>query len=830
VATAPTVPTPKEAVASNELGRGTQFGRYLILDVLGEGGMGKVFAAHDAQLDRNIALKIVRHASTQSETWLVREARAMARIQHPAIVAVHDIGSVGGRVFIAMELVHGTTLRRWLDAEPRTWRAIVEIYVAAGRGVEAAHAAGVVHRDFKPENVLVDLAGRARVSDFGIADLRDEAGMAPNAGTSWYLAPEQFASRGADERSDQFSFCVALWQAVYGEHPFTEVEAELATAVAAGTPKPPPDRGPRWLEAALRRGLAVDPAQRFASMTALLAALDRGLASRRWRAIGTLGIAVAAAGIATTIVLLAHHDAGPSCAGAGATEVWSPARHGQVLAALHGLEPAVAAGVVGELDRYVQSWSDQRVEACRATNERGEQSGELLDLRMACLDRRIAELDALATEFATGDRAVAASAPTAIEALVPLSACTDTASLRDVVPLPQSPSLRARVAAVRAALGHERADYATGRFARGLAAIQPLVHEADAIGYAPLVAELELDHGMLAWHADKMDEGEAALYRAVAAAEAGRDGATAAHAWVQLLWFVSQERRKPDEAWRLATIARGAVERYAGDPALRTYLADELGSIALDLGKLDDAQRELQLAYDDRVKLGDQQSIAASLQHLGMLATERGDHTAALADHARALAMMERTLGADHPDTLAELETFAAAYYEAGQLDKALAMYRDGLTRVEASIGDAGIDAAGYMHNIALVVMRQAGDHVEAIAMQRRAVAIFTDVRGALAVDTVEQRANLANMLRVAKRYPDAIDEYHAVLPQIERAYGRNSELAAVALEGLGRALIDSGHKREAIEPLTHAVEVREHLGNGDLTAKARDELGEATR
>src|SRR5205823_5348760 len=148
-----------------------------------------------ASLDRNIALKIVRHAPERlAQAWLVREAKAMARVQHPAIVTVHDVGSVGARVYIAMELVRGTTLRGWLDGKTRDWRDIVAMYVAAGRGLEAAHAAEVIHRDFKPENVLVDDTGRVRVSDFGLAQLRDgEGGTVPaSAGTPWYMAPEQY--------------------------------------------------------------------------------------------------------------------------------------------------------------------------------------------------------------------------------------------------------------------------------------------------------------------------------------------------------------------------------------------------------------------------------------------------------------------------------------------------------------------------------------------------------------------------------------------------------------------------------------------------------------
>jgi tetratricopeptide (TPR) repeat protein len=760
VPTAPTYTAPIAAAAlaaSHEhgaLGRGTVFGRYVLLESIGEGGMGQVFAAHDAALDRNVALKIVKQAPERvAQAWLVREAKAMARVQHPAIVTVHDIGSVGARVYIAMELVRGTTLRGWLERERRSWRDIVRMYAAAGRGLEAAHAAGITHRDFKPDNVLVDVAGGVRVSDFGIAELRGaEAGMPASAGTPSFMAPEQFTGRGCDARSDQFSFCVAIWQAVYGEHPFAQHEADLRRAVTAGQVRTPPDRAPRWLEAALRRGLAVDPAARHPSMTALLATLDRGLARRRRRLVVPAALVLAGAAVAAPLALASRHAASPTCASAGEriATVWDATRRAQVSRALG---PALPAHLLDAIDAYARGWGEQRVEACRATHERGEQSGELLDLRMQCLDRRLDELGALLDVLVAGEPGVAGKAESAVDALVPLSACADVQSLRDVVPLPAAPEARARVAALREQSSKVKADLDTGRFAHGFVAVQPLVRLADTIGYDPLIAELELLHGVLAWRSDHMDVAEAALERALARAEAGRDGATSAEAWLDLVNFTSQERKRPAEALRLGAIAQGAIDRYSGNPGLTSALAEQLGWIALDQGRLDDAERYAQRAYDIRRPSAGENSqpTAASLEHLALVATARKDHVRALDLHRRALAIFERVEGRDHPDTLTELNDYGAALFEAGKLDEALAVYRDGLARVERTLGPDGMDAALYVHNIGLVDTAL-GKHAEALAMQQRALAIHERVRGPDAPDTIELRGDVERAQRAVRK------------------------------------------------------------------------------
>jgi hypothetical protein len=285
-----------------------RIGRYRILREVGAGSMGRVYAAEDPDLGREIALKVLyptRHAErdTRRARWL-REARAMARLAHPNVITVHELGAEDENLFIAMELVRGGTLGRGLRAAPRGWRAATEVMREAGRGLAAAHAAGVVHRDFKPDNVLVGDDGRVRVTDFSLAQLAAIDATLPAAtaasppgsaspialtatgaiiGTPAYMAPEQLRGEDADERSDLFSFCVTFWEALHGERPFAGRDLdELAAVMAAGAIRPPPGARdvPAPLLDAIRRGLQPMPGDRPASMAALLATIDAAVASR----------------------------------------------------------------------------------------------------------------------------------------------------------------------------------------------------------------------------------------------------------------------------------------------------------------------------------------------------------------------------------------------------------------------------------------------------------------------------------------------------------------------------------------------------------------------
>jgi hypothetical protein len=336
-----------------DLPQGARVGRYIVATKLGAGAMGVVYAAHDPELDRRIALKILRPGRfVGGEREFVRdrlriEAQAMAQLAHPNVVTVHDVGSVDDQIFIAMELVDGQTLASWLAAAPRDWRAVVAAFLAAGRGLAAAHTAGMVHRDFKPENVLVGHDGRVRVGDFGLARMlgteasdrsderpgADRAGGSENltgslVGTPYYMAPERFLCRAADARSDQFSFCVALYAAIARQHPFAGTDVEgVVEAVAEGRLRRPPARSvlPRTLLRVLRRGLATDPADRYPSMDTLLEALGREQ-GKRGSELALAAVLVAAAAGIGGVVIGGRGDAGhePRNTGVAATSSVTP--------------------------------------------------------------------------------------------------------------------------------------------------------------------------------------------------------------------------------------------------------------------------------------------------------------------------------------------------------------------------------------------------------------------------------------------------------------------------------------------------------------------------
>jgi hypothetical protein len=282
---------------------GTRIGRFTVLGHLGRGGMGIVVSAYDSELDRKVALKLVStpiaRLGQALGDQLLREARVMARLRHPNVVMIHEVGEHDGRPYLAMEQVDGPTMAARIDALDREegcdWRSIVALFIDAGRGLAAAHAAGIIHRDFKPANVFVDASGRALVGDFGLAAaIRHEADRAEEpsvtmssagAGTPSYMAPEQHTGDEVDARADQFSFCVALYEALYGELPFPGKGRDAyIEAVLAGRVKPanPARDVPLWVRDIVVRGIKANPAERHASMDALLAQLAGGERRSWW--------------------------------------------------------------------------------------------------------------------------------------------------------------------------------------------------------------------------------------------------------------------------------------------------------------------------------------------------------------------------------------------------------------------------------------------------------------------------------------------------------------------------------------------------------------------
>jgi tetratricopeptide (TPR) repeat protein len=699
-----------ERAPAREPGIPARIGRYTVLKAAGAGGMGVVYVAYDTELDRKLAIKLLHpdpfgEADGPRQGRLLREAQAMAKISHPNVLQVFESGTHAGRVFLALEFIDGQTLEGWLAARPRRWREVVEVFLQAGRGLQAAHAAGLVHRDFKPANVLVDRSDRARVMDFGLARA---AGPAPSTapaeplggntpsllhdpltrtgavmGTPLYMAPEQHLVGDVDGRTDEFAFCVALYEALWGQRPFPgDGLHALALSVVQGRVREPPrGRGvPNWLRRVVLRGLQVDPAARYPDMGALLADLgrDRAAQRRRW----LLGLGVAASLGAGAWGLAAGRADAPRCDGAAGllAGVWDPERAVAVRAAFAAsgrpyAEPTWSKVQV-VLDDHARGWAALRTAACEA-HARGEASDELLDAGMACLARRRSELKAVVDRLAEANGEVVDRAVAAVRGLSPLAVCGDAGALLARVKPPDDPALRDEVERLRAQLDQAQAAQLAGKYPSGVTIAADVAVAADAVGYRPLIAEARLQLGELHGRASDFPAADRELWASLWAAEAGRHDAAAAAAWTELVRSATKQGRFAD-ARRWAERAGAAVARLGDDPRAEARLINELGSLEYYDGHHAAAVEQYQRALElRRAALGpDHPDVAATLGNLGnaLFGAKRSDE--AIAALEQALALREALLGPDHPDVATALNNLGVVDKNLGRVDKALAAYR----------------------------------------------------------------------------------------------------------------------------------------------------------
>jgi tetratricopeptide (TPR) repeat protein/predicted Ser/Thr protein kinase len=816
---------------SEELPRGTTIRRYVVLDHIGSGAMGDVYSAYDFALDRRVALKLVRDPRRRApHRRLEREAQALARLSHPNVVTVYDVGSYQDRVFVAMELVEGETLGQWLAAAPRPASEIIDVFRRAGEGLAAAHAAGIVHRDFKPDNVLLDRTGRVLVGDFGLALIEQDADLEPDGasgpsgvsltltgaavGTPAYMAPEQNAASSAiDARADQFSFCVALFEALCGERPFAgETAAEVAEAVASGQVREPARPPPARLRKLLLRGLSVDPADRHPSMDQLLAGLRRDPSRPRWLALGA--VAAVLGGAAVIGLGAVKSAAEPPCQDAARKldGVWDRGRRQALVAAFRaaGADPAQ---VEARLDRYAGSWVAMHTESCRATRVTGEQSEALLDRRMQCLDRRRAELGALVEVMVTPDQKTLARAVKAADALAPLDGCADAQALLEEQP-PPDPDKRARAVALHDRQAAIRASFNTGHYREALDQALPLAEDARALGYRPVEAEALLTLARLQWANGDIATAEDTLYQTIAAGEAGRAGAVTVDAWLHLVWIVGEEQARYTDAMRLAAVARGALERMGGNRRLESVLEDHLGVLHFNKGDHAAARPRLErsLALREALYGPDDLELSATLQHLALLEQAEDRMDRALELHRRARRIAEKAQGPEHLEVIMFLGGEAAVLYEIGRLEEAYALFQRGL-EVLARRGRSDSAVAGsFLTNIGLIHARQ-GRVDEARRSQERALAIYEKVFGPDNPHTGVALLNLGQALAGLKRHGEAIAQYERAAA-IFRAKGGEAHLdLALAWDGLGEVHLARGDAAAAIEVLERSLAIREKAG-----------------
>ena len=690
--TQPAAGSAASARASGELLRGDSVGRFIVLDRLGHGGMGVVHAAFDPELDRKVALKLVlpeRSGGPQARARLLREAQAMARLAHPNVVAVHDVGAVDDRVWIAMEYVGGRTLTRWLAEARRSWREIVDMFAQAGKGLRAAHEAGLVHRDFKPDNVMIGDDGRARVMDFGLAragaDPLAEQGTgeptsAPQVtqlgevvGTPRYMAPEQWQGRVADAQADQFAFCVALWEALYGQLPFAaDGVPALVTAVLAGEIRTPANSAaiPWWMRRTLRRGLAVTPMQRWPSMSALLAALDRRPRQRR-----LASAAIGLAGLLGATAVATRASADPCAAAAGSiAEVWDLKRRAEVESAFVGTGLVYAGDtwtrVAPDLDDWAAAWAAETTQTCRDDVSEPAES-ELVEL---CLERRRVEFRALVEVLRSGAPEVVEHAREAVRRLTPPAACRDPrrAALEAALPLPEDPVV---VSALRERLSRVTAEELAGQYTAAQASADALQADAEAAGYLPLIAEVGLRRGSILARRNQFAAADEALVAAVAAADGAGHDLVRAEAMVARIDVAGVRLAQPDLVRAWIPVTRALVSRVAPDSPLAALLWTHEGQIAGQAYRFDEAEAHHRhaLALLERRQSGDDLTRITVLLNLGNIlrADERRGEAIATLSEAETLTM--RVLGPAHPTLIHIYNTlgnsqkdpaFAPAYYE----------------------------------------------------------------------------------------------------------------------------------------------------------------------
>ncbi|PCC71974.1 Serine/threonine protein kinase [Nannocystis exedens] len=793
-----------------------QIGRYYPLERLGAGGMGIVYAAYDPDLDRKVALKLLRPDRTEGHAAarLLREAQAQARISHPHVVQIHDTGLIDGELFLAMEFVRGADLRTWLARGPHGLEARLQAFLAAGRGLAAAHDAGLVHRDFKPENVMVGDDGRVRVTDFGLArqhDAPDEPRRGGTAldlvltasgdqiGTPAYMSPEQHLGLPVDARSDQFSFCVALWEALYGRRPFRgDTPVTTAAAVLKGELLAPPAdaRVQPAIEAALRRGLSGQPEQRFPDMPALLAALEPKppRARRRWFFAGVVGLATAG-GLA---LALTRGPAEAPCSGSATAlaGAWDPDRRAALAGALHGTD--APARVLAGLDAWAGAWTEGHRDAC-LDHQRGEQSSALLDGRMRCLERRRKALSAAVTALAADPAGL--DAAQMLARLPQPAICGDPDYVLADVPPPEDPALARAVEAVEAQLAGARAHQHGDDLAGALAQAEAAVAEAHRLGHRPLLAEALLTLGTIRMNLNDPYTARADLREALAEAVQARRDDLAAEAHARRLYLVGvlggDVAAALDAAPLMLALAGRAPEPHAA-----------LGLAYNNLGAVHDARGDRSAAaaataralvemtaspQQDPLELGNAMINAA-------MTTEAADERRARLRGA--LALFTDHLGPHHRITLDRQQL--RAQYEPDPRD-ALAVLADTCPRYHELARGTSVYCGECWHDLAhfaalLGGSRQAGDALARVADCRRA-------GEASPSDELLQAKATALAALLAGDGAAALAAADAALRVIDtlRAYPWMDREAAQAEMLRGRALLQLGRHAEAIGPLERA-------------------------
>jgi len=819
-------------------GTGEAVGRFVVQSHLDQGGMGMLFRALDEELNRPVALKILRpqFKGTASRIRLLREAQALAKLSHPNVVTVYEVGEWDGHVFMAMELIEGQTLRAWLRLKPWSWREIVEKLVQAGRGLAAAHDAGIIHRDFKPSNVFVGTDGRVRVLDFGLAFApvaraegtdEEESVSLPSsdllsapltvagaiAGTPPYMAPEQLLDHKVDARADQYAFCITLYEGLYGQRPFTGRSAKERCLELVSTPEPVFPKKPRvpaHLRKILRRGLRARPDLRYESMTGLLADLAKDPVRRRRRLL---------AGSAASIILLgggyeiAHRQAAMSdpCAPTGAlAESWSSLR-GELESALLGVEKDYTERVWQHLDaelvNYVDTWEEEQVAACRARRS-GAYDTELYGTALSCLKQRRFAFEALLDTLIRADKGAVAQALQAADALPSLARCNDVDALTATTPPPEDPTIAAEVERLRETLAQANAELQLNRHAEGLALSSEVVARAEELAYVPLQTEALAIHGRLQMLAGSYKDSEETLTEALWLADLIRDDEHLALTMASLIRCVGEQLGDYERAMRMRRHAEIVIRRLGGNTYGEARILQSMGTIESRKGSSEEAidLSGRSLAIVEALYGPEDRRVISFLVSHGVAYASDGQFARSEELYRRALAIGEAKLGPGHPELAWSINNIGSALGNQGDDEGALPYFERSLKITESVYGQEHPAVAKRLANIGLVHI-SLGHLDEALAYLERSLEIEERFRGPDHVFLARRMGDIGEVLHLKGDYEDArsyLERAHQIL---EKKVEPQSWQFPISWHRLGAVNYELGDDDIAIPYLERAYE-----------------------
>ncbi|MEM7160132.1 MAG: serine/threonine-protein kinase [Myxococcota bacterium] len=763
-------------------------GRFRLLRRLGQGGMGVVHAAHDPQLDREVALKVLRTTrldigdpSRLRRRWL-REARALAKVTHPNVVHAYEVGTADDDAYLAMELVEGRTLRDFTVPHGILRARVIDAYVQAARGLAAAHAVGLVHRDFKPDNVLLAADGSAKVVDFGLArasgdgiptetqvdvDDGDEVTRTGTIlGTPAYMAPEQRRGEAVDARADQYAWCVSLHEALTGQRPTSALD----------------DAGRDPVLRVLRRGLAEDPEERFGSMLALVDALQatRRPPQRRWWAAGAIGV------LALGVWSLAPRSEAPSepaCGRALALHeaAWNDDREARLAEHLRDVVPELADRAVPHVhatfDAHERQWLQLHADTCRPLPLDGPRHETL-----RCLDSRARLADAIVSAL----EAAPASQLTHLDRVLELPSVQDCAQpnrLHQRMPLPEDETRARRVQALRLAITQADLTRRLGDTARAHTALNRLGPSVAEVAFEPLQAELHDALSEMSIQSGDYPRGRSEAQATITVAKRAGVPLLEARGWIKLAMVDGYVERNTDDGHGHLDLAAAAVEQGGGDEKLEVLIEAYRGHVNLGGGRLDEALADYRKALaherERAAATGTESSLEGQiLDTIGTVLRRQGKLEQAEAQMKQAHALLLERVGPHHPKTGAALMALGNVALQRKDAEAAIDFYE----RANEALGDAPSEIRPRLLNNLGQAYQEADRTADAEKTLRSAVAML-EAQDNQTIERARALSSLSRLLRTTDRPEEALTLVESAVTLGERLLGpEHPELSRILL------------------------------------------------